>query len=223
MEGWIKVHRNIMEHWLWQEKVYSRLQAWLEMIMLANHTGNKVRIGNDLVYVERGSFITSDLKLAARWGWSKTKVRAFLSMLENDNMIEKKTDRKKTTITIVNYGIYQESKTTEKPQKDHEETIKELQKNTNKNVKNDKNEKKVNNTVRFTPPDIDMVRDYCTERNNSVDPQAFIDFYSSKGWMIGKNKMKDWKAAVRTWERNNKKTGTVRASGPDRVSEVDNW
>jgi len=42
---------------------------------------------------------------------------------------------------------------------------------------------------------------YCRERNNGIDPQRFIDFYSAKGWMIGKNKMKDWKAAVRTWER----------------------
>ena len=55
---------------------------------------------------------------------------------------------------------------------------------------------------RFTPPSLEDVQSYCLERNNSVDPQAFIDFYASKGWMVGKNKMKDWKAAVRTWERN---------------------
>jgi predicted phage replisome organizer len=54
---------------------------------------------------------------------------------------------------------------------------------------------------RFTPPTVDEVRDYCYERMNNVDPEAFVDFYSSKGWMVGKNKMKDWKAAVRTWER----------------------
>lgn len=141
MEGWIKVHRSIMENWLWQERTYSRLQAWLEIIMLANHTGKKARLGNEFVYVERGSLITSELKLSARWGWSKTKVRAFLTMLENDKMIEKKTDRKKTTITIVNYGIYQEPQTTEELQKDYEKTTKEPQKNTNKNEKNDKNEK----------------------------------------------------------------------------------
>ena len=51
---------------------------------------------------------------------------------------------------------------------------------------------------------MDEVRDYCKERNNGIDPQAWMDFYSSKGWMIGKNKMKDWKAAVRTWERRGK-------------------
>ena len=46
-----------------------------------------------------------------------------------------------------------------------------------------------------------MVRAYCQERGNKVDPQAFVDFYESKGWMVGKNKMKNWKAAVRTWVR----------------------
>jgi hypothetical protein len=49
--------------------------------------------------------------------------------------------------------------------------------------------------------------EYCLTRNNQVDPQTFIDFYESKGWMIGKNKMKDWKAAVRTWEKRETKTG----------------
>jgi hypothetical protein len=54
---------------------------------------------------------------------------------------------------------------------------------------------------RFTPPSIDEVRAYCEERGNNVDPQRFIDFYAAKGWMVGRNKMKDWKAAVRTWEQ----------------------
>ena len=48
---------------------------------------------------------------------------------------------------------------------------------------------------------MDEVKEYCRERNNGIDPEAFVNFYSSKGWMIGKNKMKDWHAAVRTWER----------------------
>ena len=56
---------------------------------------------------------------------------------------------------------------------------------------------------RFTPPTLEEVAAYCKERNNGVDPQKWYDFYSAKGWMIGKNKMKDWKAAVRTWEKSN--------------------
>ena len=61
---------------------------------------------------------------------------------------------------------------------------------------------------RFTPPTIEEVKAYCQERNNTVDAETFINFYESKGWYVGKNKMKDWRACVRTWERNrdNKKT-----------------
>ena len=51
------------------------------------------------------------------------------------------------------------------------------------------------------PPSYEQVSSYCQERGNDVDAQRFLDFYQSKGWMVGKNKMKDWKAAVRSWER----------------------
>lgn len=54
----------------------------------------------------------------------------------------------------------------------------------------------------FQPPTLSEVNAYCIERGNEVDARQFIDFYTAKGWMLGKNKMKDWKAAVRTWERN---------------------
>jgi hypothetical protein len=54
----------------------------------------------------------------------------------------------------------------------------------------------------FSKPTVDDVRAYCLERSNTVDPQAFIDHYESNGWMVGKAHMKDWRAAVRTWERN---------------------
>ena len=56
----------------------------------------------------------------------------------------------------------------------------------------------------FIVPSLQEVSAYCQERNNNVDSQKFFDFYESKGWMVGKNKMKDWKAAVRTWEDKNK-------------------
>lgn len=57
------------------------------------------------------------------------------------------------------------------------------------------------NSQRFTPPSVEEVRAYCEERHNGIDPQRFVDFYEAKGWMLGKNKMKNWKAAVRTWEQ----------------------
>lgn len=75
-----------------------------------------------------------------------------------------------------------------------------------KDISKDISKKKTKNII---PPKLEDVINYCNERNNGIDAQYFIDFYESKDWMIGKNKMKDWKAAVRTWERNNKnKTNT---------------
>ena len=62
-------------------------------------------------------------------------------------------------------------------------------------------------TKRFIHPTVDDVREYCFERGNSIDPQRFVDYYTSNGWMVGKNKMKDWKAAVRTWEQKDKPQG----------------
>lgn len=62
---------------------------------------------------------------------------------------------------------------------------------------------------RFSPPTIEEVKAYCDERKNRVDPQRFIDYYESNGWKVGKNPMKDWKAAVRTWERNSKPTAVI--------------
>lgn len=56
---------------------------------------------------------------------------------------------------------------------------------------------------RFAAPSIEEVNEYCIERNNNVNAEAFINFYESKGWLVGKSPMKDWKAAVRTWEKNN--------------------
>jgi hypothetical protein len=60
----------------------------------------------------------------------------------------------------------------------------------------------------FIPPTLEEVQAYCKERNNNVDAQRWYDFYLSKGWMVGKNKMKDWKAAVRTWEKGGVQSGT---------------
>lgn len=76
-------------------------------------------------------------------------------------------------------------------------------KDKDKEKEKDKEEVKPKKRVLFTPPTVDEVKAYCLERNNKIDAQTFIDFYEAKGWMIGANKMKDWKAAVRTWEKRN--------------------
>ena len=88
-----------------------------------------------------------------------------------------------------------------------------LQSNTNNNTTNNQNIYDVpqaEKTKRFIPPTLEEVRSYCKERNNNVDAERFVDFYESKGWMIGKNKMSSWRAAVRTWERNT--GGTIKTT-----------
>lgn len=144
--GWVSIHRQLQNHWLWNDKPFSYGQAWIDIILLANHSENKFPLGNEIVTVEEGSFITSELKLMDRWGWSKAKVRRFLTLLENDSMIVKKTDRKKTTITIINYGLFQESETTKEPKKDRKKTDSRPKKDTNNNDNNANNE---NNVIKY--------------------------------------------------------------------------
>lgn len=73
---------------------------------------------------------------------------------------------------------------------------------------------------RFTPPTIEEVQAYCRERQNNVDPQRFIDYYEARGWLIGKNKMKDWKAAVRTWERSGYNNSSSRSPAPQQQKQM---
>ena len=68
----------------------------------------------------------------------------------------------------------------------------------NTNIERNTKEKEIGK--RFAPPTVEEVAAYCLERGNDVNADDFVNFYTSKGWMVGKNKMKDWKAAVRTWE-----------------------
>ena len=70
--------------------------------------------------------------------------------------------------------------------------------------KNRLDKNSIDNNIAFKKPTLEEVKEYCEERNNGIDAETFINFYESKGWMVGKNKMKDWKACIRTWERNRK-------------------
>lgn len=153
MAGWIKVYRDLENHWLWEDKPFSRGQAFINLLMMANHQDNKILFNGDLIEVKRGQRITSLRKLSEEWGWSTKKTKKFLELLEKDNMVTVKTDNKKTLVTIVNYGVYQDGGNTEETQRkqegNSEETerkfkrnSKEIQKKTNKNdkelIKNDK-------------------------------------------------------------------------------------
>ena len=94
----------------------------------------------------------------------------------------------------------------EKPTETEQNPEKPYIKDKNKDI--DK-EKEKNSNRRFTPPSIQEVTDYCLERGNGINPQAFIDFYASKGWKVGSQPMKDWRACVRTWEQRERKPAKI--------------
>ena len=75
--------------------------------------------------------------------------------------------------------------------------------------------------TRFARPSVDDVADYCAERNNGINPQAFVDYYEANGWKVGRNPMKDWKASVRTWEQSRKeKSRSKSQSGLSLLKEI---
>ena len=109
-----------------------------------------------------------------------------------------------------------ENQTETEAKPNHNQTITKEKPNVNVNVNENENIKEIlpNGSIkksasRFSPPTYAEVEEFCRVNGYKVDPNRFIDFYSSKGWMVGKNKMKDWKAAVRNWERSQRQELTV--------------
>ena len=127
MQGWIKIHRELTDNMLWEDKPFAKGQAWVDLLLLANHKDKDVLIGSKKEFVKRGSFITSELKLMERWGWGRKKVKLFLNFLESENMIERDANNKRTAITIVNYTFYQDFDSQKEQQMDNKGTVKEQQ------------------------------------------------------------------------------------------------
>ncbi|EOD4491798.1 TPA: DnaD domain-containing protein [Staphylococcus aureus] len=162
MTGWISIDRSIQNHWLFKEKrTFSKFEAWIYLLMEANHSKAKVPIGNQIVTVERGQRLTSILTLSDLFNWSRFKVKTFLDLLESDGMLEVKTTSKYTLITIVNYDFYQSEQgrnqhqndikpTSKQHQSNINPTSKQHQTNTNNNDNKDNNEKNVNNKKKKT-------------------------------------------------------------------------
>lgn len=208
-QGYIALHRQIQDNFLFMEdRQFSKFEAWIHILLMANHSDAEFLLGNELIKVKRGQFITSELKLMKEWKWSKSKLRAFLLLLEQQGMIIKKSDNKKTALTVVNYGDYQDSKTAKKLPSNHEQTSKEHQKDTNKNEENDSknenNEEELPKPNRFSPPILIDIKSYFIEKeltNKYAELEAikFYNFYDSKNWMVGKNKMSKWKSAASGW------------------------
>jgi DNA replication protein DnaD len=148
-EGWIKLHRKILDCWIWNDKPFDKGRAWIDLLLLATHKDKKMYIDNSIYIVERGSFFTSILKLADRWGWSKNKVVRFLDVLESEQMLYTKRTKNGTLVTLVKYEDYQGEWDTDEPTDEPadglpDEPADELQ---NKNIKNIKNNSNIHTYI----------------------------------------------------------------------------
>lgn len=107
--GWIKLHRQIQDCWVWQDKEpFDMRSAWIDLLLSANHEDAKMLFDGQLITIERGQLVTSIRKLSGRWKWSKDKCLKFIRLLEHDGMLTKSSDTKRTLLTIVNYGNFQD-------------------------------------------------------------------------------------------------------------------
>lgn len=203
MTGWIKLHRQIKEHWIWDDA--ERFKWWMDILMSTNFKGKKTELGGKISVVERGSFHTSETKLSERWGVSRNRVRRFINLLESDNMITTKKNRDGTTIKVCNYAVYQakdeeEKQSTEQLTKhateqsmeqsteqqedkgrNNKETTNETTDGTRlknvknyKNVKNEKNEKKESASDFFQNNGFGFITQYTTE-----DLNYYLDSFES--------------------------------------------
>lgn len=143
--------------------------------------------------------------------WEKHQSESKLAELREYNKLAQQRSREKRR-NLLNANKCQEIVI------DSQENVIDSQ-GTDIDIDKEKDKEKENSIVpraearRFSPPTIDEVKAYCLERKNGVDAERFVDHYTSNGWMVGLNRMKDWKAAVRTWERNANGNKAVGANG----------
>ena len=190
MKGWISLHRKILGNpVLSHSRVYSRFEAFLYLLLNANHKDADVVVGVKLYKVKKGEMITSQMKLCKKFKWGNTKLRNFLKLLQEADMIKVKTEKNLTYVSISNYVTYQDNQIGSKPLATHKQTGSNLEANTNNNVNNDNNDNNVNKRKeKFTnkvlaevlkhkpmiePSIIEAFTDYWTEMNRSRTKMKF--------------------------------------------------
>jgi len=108
-KGWAKIDRRITGHWLWKSEPFSKAQAWIDLILSANHTPTKINIKGTIIPLSIGDQARSEITLSKTWLWSRGKVRRFLKLLEKDGMIIQQAGHLTSVISICNYTTYQDS------------------------------------------------------------------------------------------------------------------
>jgi len=187
-KGYVKLWRkSLHDGWIRNHTVWI---FWTYCLLKATHREYDAMIGAQTIHLTPGQFVFGLCRAADETGLSIQKIRTAIHYLEQSQNLTSKTTNKYSVITITNWDIYQESET------DNQQTD---QQTNNKQITTYKN----NNTIthnKFIKPNIEEIKTYCSTRKNTINPQSFLDFYESNGWKVGKNPMKDWKAAIRTWE-----------------------
>ena len=203
--GFICLYRQITQ-WEWYKNP-NTFRLFIHLLLMANYTDG--RFEGEII--RRGEFVTSLPSLADQTSLTIQQARTALDHLKSTGEITDRKTNRYRVITIVNYDRYQldnrqnNSQSTGDQQTDQQQYKKD---------KKDKNNIILlsKNKERFTPPTADDIRTYCEEIGfYGFDAELFIDYYESRGWMIGKNKMKSWKAAVRTWIKRDRDRQTEEA------------
>lgn len=173
MEGWIRLNRSIMDNWVWKDRPFSEGQAWVDLLLLANHEDVKTLYKGEIIVCERGTVNRSILSLSERWKWSRKKTKGFITRLENDEMVTTNITTNRTTITIVNYGVYQGEGTTKGTTKGASRVSTKVQR-----VPTNKNEKKDNNilpkgNIKYFDSDVvdEAFKSFIEYRNTSFKPK----------------------------------------------------
>lgn len=144
-KGWVIISRSIQDNWMWEIKPFSKGQAWIDLILLANHEDRKVAFEGTLTTVKRGQLLTSIRKLAVRWGWNTKTVRKFMTLLETDGMISAEYTTHGTTVTLIKYDDFQNHGSTKRNTKGSRDGARrEHSMDTNKELKRIKKNEKEN-------------------------------------------------------------------------------
>lgn len=210
-KGWIKVHREVQDCWIWQDKPYDKARAWIDILLSCNHADKKIMFNGNFMTITRGQWLTSILNLSDRWGWSRHKVSDFLNILADDNMLIVEKDTKRTLITVVNYNVYQDYESEEGHQKDNTRTSEGHQKDINNNDKELKKENNINNKpIRHKYGEYEnvLLSDTDMEKLKNEFPSDYeerIDRLSAYMRSTGKS-YKDHLATIRNWARKETKT-----------------
>ena len=125
VDGWVKIHRCLQDNPLWSCEKFTRGQAWIDLILLANHKDSFFYKRGVKIDVTRGQCGRSEVELADRWKWSRTKVRKFLKDLEKEQQIKQQKTNVSLVVTILNYNKYQEKEQQKDTKKTPEKHIQE--------------------------------------------------------------------------------------------------